>query len=72
MADRVQFVGPVHGAEKWQLIRAADVFALPSYNENFGNAVLEAMACGVPVVVTPEVGLAGAVRDAGAGLVVRR
>src|SRR5262249_52984073 len=69
VAERVQFVGPVHGADKWELMRTADVFALPLYNENFGNGVLEAMACGVPVVVTPEVGLARAVQEAGAGLV---
>ncbi len=67
--ERVHFAGPVHGEEKWDLIRSAAVFALPSYNENFGNAVLEAMACGVPVVVTPEVGLADAVATAGAGVV---
>jgi glycosyltransferase involved in cell wall biosynthesis len=71
IADRVHFLGPVHGEEKWAIIRSAAVFALPSYSENFGNAVLEAMACGIPVVVTPEVGLAAAVRDIGAGLVVK-
>lgn len=70
LAPRVRFVGPVHGEEKWALMRSAAVFALPSYSENFGNAVLEAMACGVPVVVTPEVGLAAEVAASGAGLVV--
>lgn len=70
MADRVRFVGPVYGDEKWALISSAHLLALPSYSENFGNVVLEAMACGTPVVVTPEVGLAETVRAAGAGLVV--
>jgi glycosyltransferase involved in cell wall biosynthesis len=47
-----EFVGPVDGAAKWELCRAADVFALPSYSENFGVAVAEALACGVPVIAT--------------------
>lgn len=67
--DRVKFLGPLHGEAKWTALRRADVFALASHSENFGMAVLEAMACGVPVVVTPEVGLAKVVTDLGAGLV---
>jgi glycosyltransferase involved in cell wall biosynthesis len=70
VAGCVRFLGPVYGADKWHLMATADVFALPSYSENFGIAVLEAMACGVPVIVTPEVGLASAVREAGAGQIV--
>jgi glycosyltransferase involved in cell wall biosynthesis len=70
LGGRVRFVGPVYGPGKWELMRSATVFALPSYSENFGIAVLEAMACGVPVVVTPEVGLASAINEAGAGIVV--
>jgi glycosyltransferase involved in cell wall biosynthesis len=70
VANRVRMIGPVHGEEKWRILASADVFALASYSENFGIAVLEAMACGVPVVVTPEVGLAAAVAETGAGIVV--
>ncbi|KAB2850825.1 MAG: glycosyltransferase [Hyphomicrobiaceae bacterium] len=70
LSHRIEFRGPVHGDEKWRLLATADVFALASYSENFGNVVLEAMTCGVPVVVTPEVGLAPAVRAAEAGIVV--
>jgi glycosyltransferase involved in cell wall biosynthesis len=70
VVDRVRFVGPIYGAAKWRLLRAARVFVLPSHSENFGNAVLEAMAAGKPVVVSPNVGLAAAVRDSCCGMVV--
>lgn len=69
VAARIRFLGPVHGDEKWSTFASADVFALPSYSENFGISVLEAMACGIPVVVTPEVGLATTVAQTGAGIV---
>jgi glycosyltransferase involved in cell wall biosynthesis len=69
LADRVALPGHVEGAAKRELLRTAAVLVLPSLSENFGNAVLEAMAHGCPVVVTPGVGLADAVRASGAGLV---
>ena len=69
VAERVRFIGAVADTEKWRLIASAQLLALPSYNENFGIVVLEAMAAGCPVVVTPEVGLAAAVRESGAGMV---
>ena len=49
--------------------RDANVFVLPSQNENFGNSAAEAMACGTPVVVTDQCGIAPIV-DGRAGLVV--
>jgi glycosyltransferase involved in cell wall biosynthesis len=67
--ERVTFCGPVYGAAKAELFRRASVFVLPSYSENFGNTVLEAMLEGCPVVVTPEVGAASIVQSAGAGIV---
>lgn len=69
VAERVSFVGPAYDQDKAALLAAASAFCLPSYSENFGNAVLEAMAVGCPVVVTPEVGLAGEVIRADCGLV---
>src|SRR5262249_54552955 len=71
IGDRVRILPrTVIGSEKERLFAAARLFVLPSYSENFGNTVLEAMRRGVPVVVTPEVGAAEIVRESGAGLVV--
>jgi glycosyltransferase involved in cell wall biosynthesis len=67
---RTHFIGPVYGPAKWELLRQAQLLTLPSYSENFAIVVLEAMAAGCPVVVTPEVGLATIVRDTNAGVVV--
>src|SRR5213078_2831497 len=63
-AENVRFVGAVGGEAKDELLRRAAALVLPSYSENFGNVVLEAMAVGTPVVVTPEVGLAEEVEQA--------
>jgi glycosyltransferase involved in cell wall biosynthesis len=71
VSDRLAFVGQVHGADKVALFSHAILLVLPSYSENFGNVVLEAMAAGCPVVVSEEVGAADAVREAKAGLVSR-
>jgi glycosyltransferase involved in cell wall biosynthesis len=67
---RIDFLGAVHGIDKDWLLAHAAALVLPSYSENFGNVVLEAMAAGCPAVLTPEVGAADIVREAGAGLVV--
>jgi glycosyltransferase involved in cell wall biosynthesis len=70
IAERVIFLGPVRDADKWALYERAQLFVLPSYSENFGNVVAEAMAMACPVVVTAEVGIAPLVEAAGAGRVV--
>jgi glycosyltransferase involved in cell wall biosynthesis len=67
---RIRFVGPVYAERKASLFRKASALVLPSYSENFGNVVLEAMVAGLPVVVTPEVGAADIVRKSGGGIVV--
>jgi glycosyltransferase involved in cell wall biosynthesis len=71
MADRlgignqVLFAGPLYDDAKWSAYRDADVFVLPSQNENFGNTAGEAAACGTPVIVTDRCGIAPFVGAAG-------
>src|SRR5216683_3331714 len=67
---KVQFVGPIFGEAKWAAYRDADVFVLPSQNENFGNTAAEAVAAGTPVIVTEQCGVAPLLANE-AGLVVR-
>jgi glycosyltransferase involved in cell wall biosynthesis len=69
VADRVELVGPVYGAAKDELLARATLFVLLSTSENFGNAVLEALAMETPVVLSPDVGLADEVLRAGAGII---
>ena len=55
---RVHFLGPLEGKAKWAAYRDADIFVLPSQNENFGNSAGEAVAAGTPVVITDQCGIA--------------
>jgi glycosyltransferase involved in cell wall biosynthesis len=77
LADGLRIAGRVRilprtvvGREKEHLFAAAELFVLPSYSENFGNTVLEAMRRRVPVLITPEVGAADIVRESGCGVVI--
>jgi glycosyltransferase involved in cell wall biosynthesis len=67
---KVQFAGPVFGEAKWAAYRDANVFVLPSQNENLGNTAAEAVAAGTPVIVTEQCGIAPLIAEK-AGLVVR-
>jgi glycosyltransferase involved in cell wall biosynthesis len=63
--DKVLFTGPLYDDVKWSAYRDADLFVLPSQNENFGNTAGEAAACGTPVIVTNRCGIASLVGAAG-------
>ena len=57
LSDRVTFSGMLIGAEKWAAFGACSIFALASHQENFGIAVVEALSCGKPVLVSNKVNI---------------
>jgi len=69
LRKNVLFTGPLYSDAKWSALIDADIFVLPSQNENFGNAAAEAIACGTPVVITDRCGIAPLV-EGRAGLVI--
>jgi len=66
--NRIVWTGPLYGAVKQGALGAADVLALPSHTENFGISAVEAMACGVPVLVSNQVNIWREIESDGAGL----
>jgi len=69
--DAVTFTGLLTGKDKLMAFYGSDVFVLPSYSENFGMAVVEAMACGVPIVVSDKVGISKEIMQYNAGTIVK-
>jgi glycosyltransferase involved in cell wall biosynthesis len=67
--DRITWTGMIAGKLKWSAFGASDVFLLPSHQENFGIVVAEALACGVPTLITDKVNIWREVHSAGAGLI---
>ncbi|MCG2725667.1 MAG: glycosyltransferase [Elusimicrobia bacterium] len=67
--DRVVFTGMIEGELKWSAYKAAEVFVLPSWTENFGMVAVEAMSSGIPIVVSNMVGIADDIKKFEAGYV---
>jgi glycosyltransferase involved in cell wall biosynthesis len=72
IGGRTRFVGHLEGEAKASALADADIFVLPSRHENFGVAAAEAAAAGLPLILSEDVGLAPAVSEAGAGVIVPR
>jgi glycosyltransferase involved in cell wall biosynthesis len=70
IASRVHFLGAIFDEAKWSAYLDADVFVLPSQNENFGNTAAESVAAGTPVIVTEQCGIAPFLRNR-AGIVIK-
>ena len=69
IASRCQWLGFLAGEAKWQALAAADWFVLPSASENFGIAAIEALAAGLPVILSPEVAVAELLSSSGAAII---
>jgi glycosyltransferase involved in cell wall biosynthesis len=70
IAAHVKWLGYVEGDKKRDLLGSASAYVLSSYSENFGLAVAEALAAGLPCVVSRGVALSAEIEKAGAGIVV--
>ena len=70
VTERVIFTGMIAGQEKLAALADADLLSAPSFHENFGLAVIEALACGTPVVISDQVNIYPDIQAAGVGGVV--
>jgi glycosyltransferase involved in cell wall biosynthesis len=69
VASRITWTGMLTGKLKWGALRAAEVFVLPSHQENFGIAVAEALAACVPALISNKVNICREIESEGAGIV---
>lgn len=69
IAPRITWTGMLGGAMKWGALRAAEIFVLPSHQENFGIAVAEALAAGLPALISNKVNIWREIEHDGAGIV---
>ena len=69
VAERIEWIGMVRGDLKWGALHASEAFVLPSHQENFGIAVVEALACAKPVLISNKVNIWREIEQDGAGIV---
>jgi glycosyltransferase involved in cell wall biosynthesis len=69
--EKVHLLDMLHGRDRIAALADADLFVLPSYQENFGVAVVESLAAGTPVLISDQVNIHEEITRAGVGLVVR-
>lgn len=69
LSGRVSFPGMLSGNSKWGAFYGSEAFALPSHQENFGIAVVEALACGKPTLISNQVNIWREIETAGGGMV---
>ena len=65
----ITWVGPLHGKIKWDALRSASLFCLPSHQENFGIVITESLSCGTPVLITNKVNIYNIIKKYNAGFV---
>jgi len=69
ITEKVLWTGLLSGDKKWGALRATDAFVLPSHSENFGVAVVEALACGTLVLISDKVNIWKEIESCQAGLI---
>jgi glycosyltransferase involved in cell wall biosynthesis len=69
LKDSILFPGMLSGDSKWGAFYGCDAFVLSSHQENFGIAVVEALACGKPVLISNQVNIWREIEDSGGGIV---
>jgi len=69
ISERVIWTGMLLDTLKWGALRSAELFCLPSHQENFGIAVAEALSCAIPVMIANTVNISGEVANACAGII---
>ncbi len=71
IAKQLTWTGMLGGSMKWGALRAAEIFVLPSHQENFGIAVAESLAVGVPALISDKVNIWREILDDWAGIVAQ-
>lgn len=69
LQERITWMGMLQGDAKWAALHAANAFVLPSHQENFGIAVVEALGCGTPVLLSDKVNIWREIAEDGVGIV---